>query len=227
MKIHYLQHVPFEGLGSIESWAKLRGHDVTCTKFHAHGSLPGANRFDWLIIMGGPMNVYQEERYPWLVDEKRFIEQAINEQKVVIGICLGAQLLAAVMGARIYANEHKEIGWFPVTKTSGAAQSRIFHDFPDEIEVFHWHGDTFDLPSGAIRTASSAGCENQAFVYNDRVTGLQFHLESTAASVQQLVEHCGDELVGGRYIQSREQMLDSEARLRAINSTLNVLLDRF
>ena len=118
MNIHYLQHVPFEDLGSIKNWAKIRGHRVTATRFYRAEPLPFLDELDWLIIMGGPMNIYEEDKYPWLGHEKRFIEEVIKTDKVVLGICLGAQLIADVLGVRIYENIHKEIGWFPIQLTS-------------------------------------------------------------------------------------------------------------
>ena len=132
-----------------------------------------------MIVMGGPMNIYEEKKYPWLLREKCFIEDATKTGKVVIGICLGAQIIADVLGANVYAGEHKEIGWFPIFRTKEAGESIVFRDFPSELEVFHWHGDSFDLPSGCIRLAESAACPNQAFIYDERVVGLQFHLEVT------------------------------------------------
>ena len=139
MNIHYLQHVSLEGLGSIEHWAALHRHQITVTKFHAGDPLPSRDAFDWLIILGGPMNIYEYLRYPWLQDEKTFIKNAIESGKIVLGLCLGAQLIADVLGAKIYQNVHREIGWFPIYKTQEAAQSTLSSFLPNTIEVFHWH----------------------------------------------------------------------------------------
>ena len=123
LRIHYLQHVPFEGPGYIESWAMVRGHRLTSTRLYAGQRLPAAEELDWLVILGGPMNVYEENRYPWLAREKRFIGEALHGGKVVIGICLGAQLLASVLGAKVTRNPCVEIGWYPVEKAAKASQS--------------------------------------------------------------------------------------------------------
>ncbi len=160
--------------------------------------------FDLLIVMGGPMNVYETEKYFWLTQEKRFIEKAINDGKKVLGICLGAQLIADVLGAKVSQNEFKEIGWFPVELTNDCA---AFQTLPSQFKALHWHGDTFDLPRGAVHLARSKACENQAFVYDEKVLSLQFHLEATQQSVQQIIENCGDELVDGKYIQTPKDIL--------------------
>ena len=143
MRIHYLQHVPFEDLAYIETWAKDKGHSLSVTKLYLNEKLPGMDDFDWLIVMGGPMNIYEEREYPWLVEEKQFIEEVIKTGKVVLGICLGAQLIADVLGGKVRQNDYQEIGWFPVTKTSEANNSVFFKSLPDDFMAFHWHGDTF------------------------------------------------------------------------------------
>lgn len=226
MHIHYLQHVAFEGLGSIEDWARQKGHTLSATRLYQGEPLPAVEIADLLIVLGGPMNIYQEADYPWLADEKRYIKKAISAGRRVLGICLGAQLIADVLGAKVYANHDKEIGWFPVDATEATSLSKLFSAFPRQLDVFHWHGDTFDIPAGAIHVARSAGCAHQAFVYHERVVGLQFHLETTPASAQQIIAHGEDELVAGRYIQSPQTMLADERRFDTINHTMHELLDR-
>lgn len=222
MKIHYLQHVPFEGLASIETWALAHGHSLSSTRFFAGESLPQVQDFDWLIIMGGPMNIDEEEKYFWLTGEKRFIEQAIQQDKIVLGICLGAQLIADVLGAKVTQNAFKEIGWFPVELT---AKSAAFHALPQQFKALHWHGDTFDLPRGAVHLARSKGCENQAFVYEKKVLSLQFHLEATPASTRQIIANCGGELVQGKYIQTPEEMMRKTENFTAANLLMAQVLD--
>ncbi len=225
MILHYLQHVPFEGLGSIEKWAVEKGHSITSTRFFSDYCLPPIDHFDGLVVMGGPMNIYEHERYPWLNDEKRFLKQAIASGKVVLGICLGAQLLADVLGAKIYSNRLKEIGWFPVCKSIETKECKVFRRFPSLLDVFHWHSDTFDLPAGAVRLASSAACENQAFSFYDRVIGLQFHMETTKQGVERLITNCREELIDGPYIQEAEKMLLDDARFELINASMEELLN--
>jgi GMP synthase-like glutamine amidotransferase len=226
MKIHYLQHVPFEGLASIEHWAKSKGHSLSSTQFYKDEPLPNAGDFDLLVVMGGSMNIYEENKYPWLTQEKRFIEQAIENEKIILGICLGSQLIADVLGAKVFPNPDKEIGWFPIELTSQAKSSKVFNVLPNPFTVFHWHGDTFDLPKGATRMAMSKGCQNQAFIYGERVVGLQFHLESTKASVQAMIENCADEIVEGKYIHKPDEMRSHQDNFRKINEAMHTLLDR-
>jgi GMP synthase (glutamine-hydrolysing) len=226
IKIHYLQHVPFEGLASIERWAKTRGHWLSVTKFYQNEPLPPVDEIDWLVVLGGPMNIYEEDRYPWLSREKRFIEQVISKEKVVLGICLGSQLIADVLGARVFRNRYKEIGWFPIEFTPEAQTLPLFNFLPPRLTVFHWHGDTFELPQDAVWLARSEGCQNQAFLYKEKVLGLQFHLESTKESVEQLLNNCADELVEGRYIQKPDEMLSRETDFEKINQALQGILDR-
>lgn len=207
MRVHAIQHVPFEDLARIQVWAERKGYPISRTHLFDGGKLPAMTEFDWLVVLGGPMNVYEERKYPWLIQEKRFIEKAIDQGKVILGICLGAQLLADVLGAKVSGNSYKEIGWHPVKLTKEAEDSTVFHGLPHEFTPFHWHGDTFDLPQGAVRIAQSEGCLNQAFEYHERVIGLQFHLESTRASIKRLIENCGDEIEEGKYVQLSNQML--------------------
>jgi GMP synthase-like glutamine amidotransferase len=183
--------------------------------------------FDWLVVMGGPMGVYDELQYPWLAAEKNFIRKSIDAGKAMIGICLGAQLIAEILGAKVFKNQYKEIGWFPVELTPAAAGSKVFNFLPDRFVAFHWHGDTFTLPKGAAHLARSKGCENQAFLYKDRVLGLQFHLESTPQSVKDLAENCENEVAPDEYIQSIEDILSaSPAQYQRINEAMFGILDR-
>jgi GMP synthase (glutamine-hydrolysing) len=223
MRIHTLQHVEFEGLGSIEEWAKTQGASLSCSRMFMDDPLPMLSAFDWLIVMGGPMNIYQDDEYSWLRPEKAFIKAAIAEGKVVLGICLGAQLIADCLGAVISKNQHREIGWFPLTTVHPAMMGII----PEEALVMHWHGDTFALPSGAERLAASQACLNQGFIYQERVIGLQFHLETTPESLSRLIDHCQGDLTAGPYIQTPTEMLAQPERFTAINQMMAALLDRW
>jgi GMP synthase-like glutamine amidotransferase len=207
MRIHYFQHVPFEGLGCIEPWAEENGYELTHTRFFESTDLPDAKEIDWLVIMGGPMSVNDEDRFPWLVLEKRFVRDVIASGKPVLGICLGAQMIAGAMGARVFPNPVKEIGWFPIRGVD-CGDGSVF-SFPASETVFHWHGETFDLPAGAIRLARSEACENQAFQLGCSVIGLQFHLETTPESAREIVSHCLNELVPSTYVQTAEEILSA------------------
>lgn len=221
MRIHTLQHVAFEGPGSIETWAKDHQASLSCSRMFAGDALPALTEFDWLLVVGGPMNIYQEEIYPWLRPEKAFIKEAIAAGKIVLGICLGAQLIADILGATITPNQHREIGWFPLTSIHPAMAGII----PESALVFHWHGDTFALPPDAERLASSAACLNQGFIYRQRVVGLQFHLETTPDSLGSLLDHGRDELTDGPFIQTPLEMLAEAKRFTAINQMMAALLD--
>lgn len=224
MRAHWLQHVPFEGLGYIEIWLTATGYEVTQTKLFQSEVLPELDAFDLLIAMGGPMSVNDEAEYPWLADEKRFVRNAINAGKPVLGICLGAQLIASALGARVYKNTVKEIGWFPIEKVCPSEKSAFA--FPPSLEVFHWHGETFELPTGAHPLAKSIGCEHQAFQLGDTVIGLQFHLETTLESACQIVANCRDELVTAQYIQTEEEILSASLeKYEAINQVLKEVLE--
>jgi GMP synthase-like glutamine amidotransferase len=223
MRAHYFQHVPFEGLGSIETWMKEAGYTITCTQFYRSTEFPKIRKIDFLVVMGGPMSVNDEDAYPWLPVEKRFIRDTIKHGIPVLGICLGAQLIASAMGADVYPNHVKEIGWFPVQRVSSMERS-IFR-FPPTAEVFHWHGETFDLPSGATLLASSAACENQAFQFGRAVIGLQFHLETTPESACEIVSNCRDELVPSQYVQTEEEILSAKPdQYEAINRMMSDIL---
>jgi GMP synthase (glutamine-hydrolysing) len=225
LRIHYLQHVPFEDMGCIQEWAIANGHSLTSTKFFENASLPDPSVFDWLIVMGGPMGVYDNEIHSWIDPEKEFIKNAIANNKTVIGICLGSQLIASALGARVYPNAWKEIGWFPVSLSRQLPfKNPLLADSEDQI-VFHWHGDTFDLPPGAVRLASNEACRNQAFIYGDRVIGLQFHFEVTEKSLQKMVVAGSNELTNQKYVQTAEAILTNLSAIPENNRRMFSLLD--
>ena len=227
MKIHWLQHVPFEGLGSITDWAAENGCPVTGSRMFAGDALPPVSAFDMLVIMGGPMSVNDEVVHPWLVDEKHYLAQVMDAGKMVLGICLGAQLIASAAGARVHPNDHKEIGWFPVEKTRAAKETAVARALADRAEVFHWHGDTFERPCGAVHLTRSRGCENQAFALGDRIVGLQYHLETTPQSVNALIQHGRHELVNAPYVQNESEIRSQPIRYKFLNGEMNRLLDYF
>jgi GMP synthase-like glutamine amidotransferase len=207
MRIQCLKHVPFEGPAAIADWAQSRGHSLALAELHRGDPLPALDSFERLVVMGGPMGVGDESVYGWLAPEKALIRAAIGAGKSVVGVCLGAQLIAEVLGGRVYPNPEKEIGWMPIELTQAGRQSALFGPLPASLRVFHWHGDTFEPPPGAVHLAHSPVCEQQAFLFGGRVLGLQFHLESTPASVAAICAECADELVPAPHIQGAERIL--------------------
>ena len=226
MRAHCFQHEPFEEMAAIETWLRTKNFEITYTRFFESDQIPSINDIDWLILMGGSMSVNDEKEFPWLVKEKEFVRQCIEQDKVVIGICLGSQLIANSLGCKVYKNEQKEIGWFPIKKAP-LAKSKLFADFPDEVTVFHWHGETFDLPMDAELIASSAACKNQVFVINNKVIGFQCHLETTSESLSALSDNSRSELVPGLFIQTETQMIaDKKKYSEKMQLTLYQILDK-
>jgi GMP synthase-like glutamine amidotransferase len=224
MQIHSLQHVPFEGPAAIVDWARERGHDHTGTQLFDDDQLPAPDAVDLLVVLGGPMGVGDE--YPWLATERTLIRETLKAGGSVVGICLGAQQLAAALGSEVQTHEATEIGWFPVEATDAASET-VFGVLPETYPVFHWHGDRFAVPEGATLTATSEACRQQAFVGADgRALGLQFHLEATPESVRALVE-ATETLPAGEWVQSREQLLADDAPYDQLREALFELLDAF
>lgn len=224
MRAHCFQHVPFEGAGSIKPWLEKTEYELTWTRFFESAHLPDPKEIDLLVIMGGPMSVNDEEKFPWLISEKQFVRRAIDIETPVLGICLGAQIIASAMGAKVFPNTEKEIGWFPIEGISHSAESLF--TFPRAMTVFHWHGETFDLPPGAIRLAKSKACENQAFQFGKSVIGLQFHLEMTPDSVKEIVSNCRDELIPSTFVQTEEEILSQTvSHYQSTNKLMNSVLD--
>jgi GMP synthase (glutamine-hydrolysing) len=222
MRIHSLEHQASEGPGKIADWAEAHGHTIVSTALYAGEPPPALEAFDMLVVMGGGMNIYQHRDCPWLVAEKEFLRCVIAAGKPILGICLGAQLLADVLGGKVYQNPEKEIGWFPVEITD---RSALFSAFPSRMTVMHWHGDTFDLPPGSRGVAQSPGCPRQAFVFGDRVVGLQFHLEMGPVHVADLAKVSHEELTPARYVQSAEELMRTPADLDVSHEALFSLLD--
>ena len=219
LAVQVLQHVPFEGLGSIGGWLEERGARIGWTRLFADDPLPRLDGLDLLIALGGPMSVNDEARLPWLASEKRVLREAIARGIPVLGVCLGAQLIASALGARVRRAGVPEIGWFPIEAVPGPDGT---FRFPATCTVFHWHGETFDLPEGAVRLARSGPCDNQAFQIARHVIGLQFHLEMTRDGAHALAAYGRDELVPGPYVHSEQ---DLRATPAAHYHAANALMD--
>jgi GMP synthase (glutamine-hydrolysing) len=195
------QHVSFEILGTLHPLLKARGFRIRYANFGRHPDAhPEVTRYNGLVVLGGPMNVDDLKRHPHLAVEVELIRQAIDQGLPVLGICLGAQLIAKALNAPVYANRIKEIGWYDVCPTPAAKDDPLFGDFSEVEKIFQWHGDTFELPAGAVHLAASRTCPRQAFRYGATVYGLQFHLEVDEPLIERWLtvpEHCA-ELAEGR-----------------------------
>lgn len=221
-RVHYLQHVEFENIGYINNWVKDNSYSLTGTRFYLGESCPEIESFDILFIMGGPMNIYESDKYSWLKEEKKFIKKAIESGKKVVGFCLGAQLIADVLGAKVYKNSEKEIGWFEIEMFGNKLDIA-----KEKLTVFHWHGDTFGIPVGAELLCSSKACVNQGFIYGDNVLAMQFHLEMEEKNIELIIENSRDELEeSGNFIQSIEQIKKGFNNIKNTNSVLIKYLEK-
>lgn len=173
-----LQHAPYEQPCYISKWFNLHSIPIRDVNLYKGDILPEVDTVSFLIIMGGPMNIYEHEDYPWLIEEKKFIRKVIDRKIPVLGICLGAQLISDVLGGTVTRLPDPEYGWVSVSHNERATENRLFSSIiPDLLTVFQWHQDTFSIPSGAVPLFQSTACPNQGFVYKNSVVGLQFHPE--------------------------------------------------
>ena len=198
LRIHALFHTDYADLSFIKQWANSHHHSITVGRSYNDDSLPEPDSFDWLIVMGGPMSVHDDEKHPWLIAEKRLIKQSIDAGKTVIGICLGAQLIAHCLGAKVKPSGIREIGWLPMRLTPAGQAHPLLQDLPkQDFTVFHFHGDGFDCPKGASIIASSDAWANQGFVYQTAlhkklgtwVLAWQCHFEVTKESLAKMVSN--------------------------------------
>jgi GMP synthase-like glutamine amidotransferase len=198
MRMAVLQHVEFEGPAAVADWAAAREFPLRVFHLYRDTTLPSLSDFDMLTVMGGPMSANDEARLGWLGPEIALVREAIAADKTVLGICLGAQIIAKALGARVYPGGTKEIGWFPVQRTGSHS---LFDGLPDSFTTFHWHGETFDLPHEATSLAKSKITETQVFAVGQCVLGLQFHMEATEQSVRALLKGAGHEIGHGVFEQ--------------------------
>jgi GMP synthase (glutamine-hydrolysing) len=228
-----LQHVPHERLGTIEESFRQTGLSWQYVELHR----PPVDRLEalpleeaaGLVVLGGPMNVDEVERYPFLAREIRWIREAMAMELPLLGVCLGSQLLAKAMGARVYANDRKEIGWCEIRTTPEAADDPLFSESGPVETVFQWHGDTFDLPEGAVHLAEGQTCRHQAFRYGPSAWGLQFHIEMTAELIGSWLEEAGNsaELAGLDYIDPQEIVARTPRALPAMQRLGRRVMPRF
>ncbi|MBI2955080.1 MAG: gamma-glutamyl-gamma-aminobutyrate hydrolase family protein [Chloroflexi bacterium] len=218
-----LQHFHCETLGSIADALEAEGVSWRYVRTFAGQAIPEQmGDAAGLVVMGGPMGVYERSRYPFLLDEIRLIEQALRNEKPVLGVCLGSQLLAATLGARVAKGSKKEIGWHSVTLTEAALEDPLWRGVEAEFKAYHWHGDVFELPTGAVSLASSALTTCQAFRFGRNAYGLLFHMEVTPSIIEDMVGTFADELreegIDGRKIVAEAD--DHLPRLEKIGATV-------
>jgi GMP synthase-like glutamine amidotransferase len=227
MRIQVLKHVGFEGPGAVAVWASAHGHALALTELSQGEALPALDAFDALVLMGGPMSVNDEARFAWLKPEKALVREAIAAGKKVLGICLGAQMIASALGAEVKPNAQKEIGWFPVEAVADGAGYPLLAGLPASFEVFHWHGETFSLPPNAVHLWRSEACAHQAFAIGTQVLGLQCHPEVSVESLREMAAGGADELVTGLPFVQAYDRLDQPDKVRALGPVLDRLLQNW
>ncbi len=227
MKIHLLEHDPLDlAHTNITRWAHAKGYPTAHTYLCNNEKLPATDDFDWLMVMGGSPHAWEENVHPWLAGEKEFIARALEQDKMILGVCFGAQLLAEVLGGSVYANRYKEIGWYEVTLTAEGRKSFLFQNLPERFVTFHWHSDHFSLPPGCTRLACSEPTARQAFVLEGKpVAGLQFHPEYTREMVSQFARECGHEWIKGPFVAGHEAVLAQTAHIADTYWLASRLLD--
>jgi GMP synthase-like glutamine amidotransferase len=198
MNVLIIKHVEIEGPGLIEDCLNQERVPYQILPLEAGLSLPKPDNFSHIVILGGPMNVYEEDLYPFLKDEDLFIKEAIQRGKYVLGICLGAQLIAKALGAKVFRSPVKEIGWYDVSLTKIGSDDPLFSNLPKRFPVFQWHGDTFEIPEKAKLLAISDPVLHQAFRYGENAYGLQFHLEVTREMITEWMKTYEEEFEGSQ-----------------------------
>ena len=232
VKILCIQHLAVEGPDAIETWARQKSHSFKKIIMEKGDKFPSIKSFDWLVIMGGPMGVYDEKEFPWLVKEKKFIKKAIKDGKIVLGVCLGAQLIAEVLGGRVYKNKFSEIGFHPIEFTE---QGKLFFYSPSPLRgeglrervrtlMFHWHNDTFDLPAKTTLLASSKVTKNQAFIWGNKVVGLQFHPEVFFKTILNWTKEF--DVKPGPYVQTPSKIRTQKNQIKKAHQFLFSILDQ-
>ncbi len=221
MNIHILQHAEWETIGQLGNWFSKKGISYSITHLYKGESLP-KGKIDFLIVMGGPMSIFDDEKLTWLKEERKFIKQTIDSDAKVLGICLGSQFIADALGAKVFPGKEKEIGFFNIKKVNSHS---ITSKLPNKFEVFHWHGDTFETPENALNLFSSSPTKNQGFIYDDRVIALQFHLEVGTKEIKGFVKNGEEELSPSEYVQSKNEILNQNFNFDKPNSYLFYILD--
>ena len=193
LSVLVFQHDPYDGPGYLGDAFLRRGATLTIVQLHNGEAVPDTTPYDVLLVMGGTMNVYQEDKFPWLAEETQAIRQAVEADKAVLGVCLGGQLLAKALDAQVYVGSATEIGLTPIVLTQAGESDPLFEGL-SQVEAVEWHDDTFDIPKRAVPLASSESCTNQAFRFGQRAYGLQFHPEVSPAMLAEWIREAGESI---------------------------------
>lgn len=227
MRLHLLQHDPIDySRDNIAIWSRERGYEIAETYLCNNEKPPSFDEFDWLIIMGGSQHAWDEKDHPWLIPEKEFISRSLEQEKIILGICFGTQLIAEALGGEVFPNKEPEIGWFDVSLTPEGEKSFLFRNIQKSFITFHWHTDHFSLPPCCTRLAQSEPTLNQAFVCKDRpLVGLQFHPEITRDMAGIFARKYGHEWVKGRFVSGREIVLKQTEKIPDTYWLMAAILD--
>ncbi len=227
-RILVVQHVESEGLGIIGALVRQEGYRTDFLRVYRNERIPRRmDGYSALIVLGGPMGVYEDEAYPFIRDEVGLIKSVLRERIPVLGICLGAQLLARAAGADVYRGKKKEIGWYDVELTGDASSDRLFTGLPERFTVFQWHGDTFDVPAGAGRLSSSKLFPNQVIRVGPSAYGIQFHLEVTEDMIKEWLIVNREELKSLKSVDPEKIIKDGHENIRALHGYGRTVISRF
>lgn len=227
MRVLVLHHVPQRPI-VVQSWVDKNNHQLSAIFTPECMIYPEPDEYDLFIIMGGPMSV--NDPLLWIGRELDFIHRLLKAAKPVLGICLGAQLMAKALGAKVFGLGQREIGWFDVNQVEHPVREThwLMDCLPRSFSPFHWHGDSFEMPDGAVHLYQSEGCDNQAFAINENIVGLQFHLDFRLCTAERVANESAEQLLeGGDYVQSLSEILSEPERFEEANEFLFRVLDGF
>lgn len=224
MRIKFIMHADFETPGVIEDWAKTNGYHFTICKPYKGENCLTREEFDFLIIMGGPQTPTQIEKYPYLKDEITLIAHAVKHNKIILGFCLGAQLIGEAMGAKTGQSPEKEVGVYPITLTEAGQQDYLLKDFPKDFLVIHWHNDMPGETNKSQLLAYSEGCPRQIIKYAHQIYGFQCHMEITRDGIEKMINSCPEDLTPSKFTQTKEKLLANDYDL--INNYMITILNR-